>query len=324
MDLPLPSDEQKRIERERRTQVLSRVAIAAIIISAVITVIAYGFPYLGGTPSNGASSLAVAAGPMPGSALYLVNEEKGTLSPITVMVGGKELHALDAQEGPDGSWYYILNEMGERPVTNLYVQKEDGSVARLTTSSTAKYNLSYDPQSGKLAYQAAADTENLDFLTSSEWDLTIFDPATGEETIEATGTNPALLPGGQALLFKQGTELALSPLGSDTVSAVLSIPSGLYAVDAGGNTLAVYNQLTHKIDIYTLTNGAAPSYREFLDTAVRPDAIAYVNGELVAAYAARRGDVAEFRFFYPALGGADPVIVTALPNGNPQRIYAYE
>ncbi len=311
------------MDSQAKTRKLERIAAAAIIVSAVITVIAYGFPRLGGGLS-GSIPLAVAVGSMPGSALYAVDEANGTLSPIILNVEGQELHALDAVAGSDGSWYYILNEIGERPITNLYRRNEDGSMTRLTTSSTAKYNLSYDAGSGRLAYQASADTENLDFLLSPDWDLTIFDLATGEETTVATGTNPVLLPGGDTLLYKNGEDLILRAIGSDADAIVVSVPSGLYTVDAVGGTLAVYNDTTRKIDVYNLTDGASLSYQQSVETDLAPAALAYVDGELVAANMAKRDGSVMFIFSRPGSDGADPVRVTGMATGAPQRIYAYE
>jgi len=312
---------------QTRNRKLKRAAFVAIVVSGLITIVAYGFPRLGWNtlqmPAEGSSGLAVAAGPLPGSVLYSVDRDTDTLAPITVTVNGKALPALDAQEGPDGSWYFILNPMGPTPVTNLYVRAKDGTVKQLTTSQTAKYNLSYDAQSGKFMYQVAIDPSDPSFLVSPDWDLTVYDPTTGNEQVVGEGVNPVLLPGGNSFLYAQVGELLLGSVGGAATSSVISIPSGTYAVDAAHGKLAIYNDVTHTIDLYTLTNGASPSYDSSLD-AEKPDVLAYVNGVLMTASTGKQSDAGKYVFLRPDLGNLNPIIVTALPNGSPQRLYAYE
>jgi hypothetical protein len=311
---------------QAKNRKLKRTAFIVIVISGLITIVAYGFPslHLNRTVPVKSNGLAVAAGPLPGSVLYSVDKDTDTLVPITVNVDGKALPALDAQAGPDGSWYFILNELGPNPVTNLYVRAKDGTVKKLTTSQTAKYNLSYDPESGKLIYQVAIDPSDPSFLMSPDWNLTVYDPATGNEQVVGVGLNPILLPGGNSFLFAEGGDLTLGSIDATATSSVVSVPSGIYAVDAASGKLAVYNDVTHKVDLYTLTNGASASYDSSPDAPSKPVVLAYINGILMAANVVDQSGTKQYVFSRPDLNDLNPIIVGALSNGAPQRLYAYE
>lgn len=293
---------------------------SALIIFAAILV--FGLPRLHPNSRLSVTSFAYAAGILPGSALYIANTETGSSSPLTVTVEGKALHALDAQRASDGTWYFILNEGG---TSNVYKKTSDGNVTRLTHSATAKYNLSIDQSSGRLAYQALTPPadENPSFLLRTDWNITTVSPNDATEMVVATGTDPFLAPGGSQVLFRKGNTLMFQGLGQKTSASVLVLPSAVYAIDPKGTMITVFNPVTKNLDQYALTNGFSPNYKTSIQIKDAPAALGYVNGTLMAAYTGNSNE--QSRLIFIPIGSTSATIsLPAITSGSPQRIYTYE
>lgn len=232
--------------------------------------------------------------------------------------------ALDAQKGAHGEWYFILAEPSKTPVGNLYERMVDGTVTRLTTSSTAKYNLSYDATSGRLAYQAITFKDERDFATNQSWDLVVFDPTNKMEMVVGKGTNPHISAGGQTLFFKSGDELVAALIGSHATSSIMSLGiMPLFAINADGTVLSVYNATTHSVDHFAFTHGTSPNYVSSDVLSTLPVSMGYVGGDLVVTTVGKTASSTIFTFSRPGTGTSPVVIPTSL-NGAPLRIYIYE
>lgn len=201
----------------------------------------------------------------------------------------------------------------------------DGNIMRLTQSATAKYNLSFDQSSGRLAYQAIVPPVdgNPSFLLRQDWNVTIFDPKDSKEIVAATGTDPFLVPGGNQLLLRRGNSLVLQTVGQKATATVLTLPSGVYAIDPNVETVTVYNPVTKNLDQYALTHGFSPNYTSSIVLKDAPSALGYVNGQLVATFVARTKAESNF-VFMPVGAAAESIFVPAITNGAPQRLYSYE
>lgn len=302
---------------------LKKIAIGAIVVSALLTIIEFGIPFIRHGSSN-IPPFAVAIGPTPASVLYTVDNQKSAFAPLTVLYQEKNLPALDAQKGAHGEWYFILAEPSKTPVGNLYKRTPDGAVTRLTTSSTAKYNLSYDARSGRLAYQAITFKDERDFATNQSWDLVVFDLAKNAEMVVGKGTNPHLAAGGQALFFKDGNELVTALIGSRATSSIMSLGAQpLYAISADGIELSTYNATTHAVDHFTFTHGTSPSYVSSETLPILPVSMGYVEGTLVVASVGKTASSTIFMFSRPGTNESTVSIPSTI-TGAPLRIYTYE
>lgn len=292
----------------------------ALIIFAAILV--FALPRLHPNSGFSVTSFAYAAGILPGSALYIANTETGSSTPLTVIVEGKALHALDAQRASDGTWYFILNEGG---TSNVYKKTSDGNVTRLTHSATAKYNLSFDQTSGRLAYQALTPPadENPSFLLRTDWNITMISPNDATEMVIATGTDPFLALGGSQVLFRKGNTLLFQGVGQKTSAPVLVLPSAVYAINPKGTMITVFNPVTKNLDQYAFTNGFSPNYKTSIQTKDTPTALGYVNDELMAAYSANSNEQSRL-IFMPVGSASANISLPAITSGSPQRIYTYE
>lgn len=303
------------------------IAVGGIVLLIVILVAGYYFlhgkngGFAGSTPA-----FAVSVGPAPASPLYVIDKTSGTLKPLTVTVKGVALPALDAVKAADGSWYYILAEHSSTPVGNLYVQKPDGTIMALTTSKTAKYNLSYDAQSGRLAYQAIVYKNDLDFFTNQQWDLMIYDPSLQKETVVGKGANPHLLTGGQALIYRDGGKLNVEVLGTHATSTITNLPKGnpVYAIDSKATALSLYNPVSHAIDLFAITKSTSLNYLSSSKVSIPPISVGYVGDALVAAYASKTASSTYYAFSRPDLSGLNAITIPGIAGQIPQRLYIYE
>jgi len=312
---------------QAKNRKLKRTAFIVIVISGLITIVAYGFPGIslwhGSHTQSG--SLVVALGVTPGaSALYSVDTEDSSVTLLTVPVNGENLAVIDAIKTADGSTYYLLAN-GGTPESNLYKKGADGSVTELTHSGTMKYNLSYDAGSQKFAYQELTFTGAQDFVNTSQWGLVVYDLQRGEESTVGKGMNPVLVPGGNGILYEDGSMLAFEDLNTSATSSVLQVPGNEpYAISPDVRKVAVYNLTTHAIDEYALANGVSPSYIRSYSAKLRPLALAYVNGALLGGYAVQKDGTIKYNFSDPSIGNLNGVVVDGLKSGVPQRLYAYE
>ncbi|MEO6536861.1 MAG: hypothetical protein ABIT47_04150 [Candidatus Paceibacterota bacterium] len=275
MDTPTTVPQLFQTDKHRT---LKGVALAIIVIAALVTIVEFGIPLLHNKANS--TAFAVSIGPVPVSVLYTIDAKTNTFLPLTVRTDdGKELYAVDVQKGLNGSWYYILTESLTSSLGNLYVKKADGSVTKLTDSATIKYNLSFDPNSGKLAYQSKKSTRiSANFAENQKWDLTVYDASLNSETIVGEGLNPHLSADGVSVIFQHGNILEAIALGSRATSTVMKLATGdLYAVSNDATLLSVYNSRTHQIDTFALTHGVSPSYVSSDDVSLTPALIGYVG-----------------------------------------------
>ncbi|MEO6536343.1 MAG: hypothetical protein ABIT47_01510 [Candidatus Paceibacterota bacterium] len=331
MDTPVtPTPTPYQLPPERHTT-LKRVAFAVIVLSALVTIAAYGVPFLNKNSDGPKVSsvviapIAVAIGTSPASPLYVSAKNSSGLVPLTVTVGGVALSALDSIRGIENSWYYLLSEGTTTPVGNLYQKKSDGSVVQLTHSLTEKYNLSYDSTSGLFAYETLSTTTRQNSGSNPVGDLVVFDPAKNTETVVAKGSNPHLTLGGIGLIFTHGNEIQTLQFGSHATSTLLKLTTdAIYALSPDATQLSVYDPSTQKIDHFQRKDGAPP-FKVFSDTLTfKPIALGYVGGYILAGYAIQDGTNSYLHFYRPDLGPKKEVILKNIPNGLLQRIYTYE
>lgn len=316
---PLPPASPPRLTH---TSNAKGIIIGGFALAVFAALLVFGLPYLQHKASPIAKPFLFAAGIFPGSALYVADPGTSTSTPLTVTVEGKTLHALDAQRASDGTWYFILNEGG---ISNLYKKATDGTITHLTSSATAKYNLSLDQASGRLAYQALVPPTDgsPSFLLRQDWNVTIFDPKDSKEMVAATGTDPFFVPGGNQLLLRKGNSLVLQAVGQKSSATVLTLPSAVYAIEPNAKMVTVYNPVTKNLDQYALTHGFSPNYVSSTILKDAPSALGYVNGQLIATFATRTKSQSTF-VFMPVGASAGSIFVPAITNGAPQRLYSYE
>jgi len=310
-----------------RNRKLKRAAFVAIIVSGLITVVAYGFPRISlwhGSHSE-PGTLVVSLGVVPGAApLYSVDKDTSSVTLLTIPVNGKNHSVIDMVKASDGSTYYLVAE-STKPVSNLYKKGADGTITALTHSDTMKYNLSYDAGSQKLAYQELMFTNAQDFVDDNHWDLVLYDLQKGTGSTVGKGMNPVLVPGGNGMLYEDGSVLAFEDLNTLATTSVLQLPKNQpYAISPDVKKVAVYNLTTHAIDEYALADGVSPSYVRSFPAKIRPLALAYVNGTLLGGYVAQKDGAIKYTFSDPSIGNLNGIAVDGVKGAAPQRLYAYE
>lgn len=321
---PIQAPENKHSSAQVR---LKRIALIAVILAAIVMIIEFGSIYFnkqtGNVPVE--STLVVSIGSIFVSPLYKIDLAAGMFVPFTVAVEGKSLPALDVIKTGDDTWYYLLAESPETPVVNLYVKKSDGSVARLTESSTVKYNLSHDSISGKLMFQSLSYESNSDLSEDKDWDLIVYDSTLMSEITVGIGRNPKILPGGQVALFESGRELQSTIIGSNATSSTgISLrDSGPYAISTDGSQLAIYNLTTREIDLYSL-NQTSASYLSSISAIGIPAALGYVHDSLYESHVSQKDAQRFFSFSSMTNTSLKQLNIPAFPNSLPQRIYAYD
>ena len=315
------------MDSKARNRRLKRIAFGVIVVAGLITIAAYGFPRISlwhGLHSQ-SGNLVVSLGVTPGAApLYSVNKETSSVTLLTLPVKGKNHSVIDMVKAADGSTYYLVAE-STKPVSNLYKKGVDGTITALTNSGTMKYNLSYDAKSQKLAYQELMFTNAQDFVSNNQWDLVLYDLQEGTGSTVAKGMNPVLMPGGEGILYENGSNIIFEDLNTSATTSVLQLPENEpYAISPDVKTIAAYNLTTHAIDEYELVNGASPNYVRSIPAKIRPLVLAYVNGTLLGGYAAQKDGTVKYSFSDPSIGNLNGITVDGITSAAPQRMYAYE
>lgn len=323
---PPPAPPPLFVRKDQSSAGLKKVAIGATIIAVIISFVAYGLPYLhhGAASSD---SIAVALGPVPASRLYIISKAEGSSVPYTVTFEGTELSVLDASTAKGGTKYYILAEPSKTGfISNVYAQPQGGALSKLTNSPTAKYNLTVRPNGGMLAYQAAAIADQSEFVTKRDWSITALDLQSGSERVVAQGSNPTFTGDSQKLLYANSTlTLFAAPLtpGHASSTAVMKLAGIPYAISPDGAKIAMVNFVTHNIDVYHFTYGSAPSYDSSITPEAAPDALGFVQGDLISARSTNATKDVVFTNFMTH--GTYTIQFSASSTGQmPQRLYDYE
>jgi hypothetical protein len=276
----------------------------------------------------------ITLGPAPLSTLYSVNLQNKTIVPV--MVKGEEhqdFQVLDAIILEKNSHYYLLAEKG-RPyfyVINLYKQDENGTLTKLTDTQTYKYGLSYDKESGVVAYQSKPVTETVDLLRNPEWDIEVYNPVSKKSSVVGKGTRAYVLAGGSRLLVQDSVSLSILELSTSlprqqlapdtnstttaeesTVSVIRTVKlMDLYAnsklaVDITNSNIALFNPRTRAMDMFSFADGSV-SYTKSIEAVDQPQALSFVAGELFVANRAGIGDMSSI--LLKKLSETDAVII---------------
>ena len=265
---------------------------------------------------------AIAIGPYPASPITLLKND-GSYFPSTMAISGKDLYIVDAAHVSQNKTLLIAIEPTDKPTSNLYQENASGEVTQLTTSQTAKYELSVDVTTGRALYVVLALQTVEDLFKKSATKITMYDPATSKESVVAEGSRPHFLNGGDTFMYENGGSLRIHSLVSKSDGVVLSLAHlGAYTLDANSSHLFIYNVLTHAVDRYTIVNGMSLSYDSSLKTVEYPKVLGYFEGAL---YVVSGGEATTtpHTLLLEKVETHEKSIITTSVAGWPQRAYDY-
>lgn len=258
MEPSIPAETQPPPYRSR----LDRRTALVIIVIAALAVVAGAWYYLYGRdplagffPRNAEVFLSPAdAGEVPISSVSLSRDDPG-LTPLEIGKGEKK-YALGIAKG-GGTTYYLLLDPATL-VANIYRQEKDGTLAQVSDTPTFKNHLAYDAESGRFAYQSAKAEKPEDLADKLAWDIEVFDMGSGETRSLGQGAHPAFLADGVVALDEKGIIYGVDP-STGTRERITAVTLGLWAVDASGARLAIYDPNESTIEMFAIEGKAAVS-----------------------------------------------------------------
>lgn len=265
-----------------------------IAVCLVVGAVWYVARELEDTRGYTAGHIYLVLGAVPAGTLFDAGmpEDDTVLTPLSL--SGVDGEILDAVGSKDATYYLVMSEDGR--TSNVYTYS-DGDLTPLTASQTMKYGLSYDPQSGTFAYLSSVVTAPLRGQTLIEqfsiasWKLTILTSDGIEKVLDASGTQPHLLPGGQSLVLTYAGTTGVLDIATGGRTEILG-HDGVFAVSVDGTSLAIYNKVTRAVDFYTLADRAL-SYARSQQVAVEPRVLVYKDADVLLSYTDERGIVIE-------------------------------
>ncbi|MEK7602489.1 MAG: hypothetical protein AAB472_03325 [Patescibacteria group bacterium] len=179
-----------------------------------------------------------------------------TTSPILVEGLGTAV-VTDMAPNKQRNYYLIANQ--SLTESNLYSSDSHNPQAGLsqrTFSHTTKFSLSYDPQSGAVAYVSKKGSE--------PGVITLLLQGTTTEKLLGEGSNPEFLKGGFFVTYQKGNEVLSVNVHTKETHTLFTIPEGgTYAVDGEGLRAVVYDPTTRTLQYFSLEGMTSASFTTF-------------------------------------------------------------
>lgn len=271
------------------------------------------------------TKVAYSIGSIPGSILYTV--ENGTLRELLMPdESGREHQVLDFVSGPNQTSYYILLENEEPLVSNLFERSADGRVTKLTTSKTYKYNLSSDPSSETLAFQAA-EVDSILALKDKErnvdWKIVTFSRKTENETVVVNGDSPVFISSRDSLLYVDGIALKrIALVSKDSSSTLLNVSkSQLRTYNPITEEYTIFNEISKSLDSYAFSKTGALNYERSVPVKEQLTTITSMDGDLFLVTTKSSTNATTTYTVTSQKTGATSVVITPSPKLLIQRMY---
>lgn len=260
-----------------------RYRVIGLVAGLVALIAIAGYVYYDRLEAPPAERLTVTIGAGPSRFLYTLDAGANTLAQIVFPKTETEAFFPVSWVEVDDMDYYLLAESGKLG-TNIFSRAKDGSLTAITSSDTVKLDLSYDPENQRFSYtllEGATLEEVMD--ASAPTTVILLDAKTGSETNLGEGSRPSITADGSQVIYARENLLIAYDIASKTHTQLLaSTMSPLYAVDAKTGILAVYDPRSARVDLYAMRDGALLAEGDSLPLSKAPEALAYVDGRLMA------------------------------------------
>ena len=323
MEFPVQTNSLPTSYWERHKRLFLITLITGALASATILYLFYG----GWARPSPGKTYVVKVGLGYATDVYTLGPGDTELRKFAFTQNPTQAPPVDVVRTSDGSWYYILAEKVEPVfVTNVYIRKTDGSDTKITNSDTMKYALQVAPN-GSLVFQEKKVKNITEYLDQNPWDIVYVPAGVSEQQKIATGTRPQFIKGSSEILYVSGSELKAYAI-ADTSTHTLTTLSGLFAVDSSGNTLAIVNNITHKLDIFTILGNSTISYKKSLDAPSASTALTILGDLVTFAYTKNEAGKTAFVLVDSTTGMqtnvAPPARQLPIQQAHIQSIYTYE
>lgn len=309
--------------RSERLQGLKRLALWTIILAGIISGTYIVLDEFMQRPLSGIS-LSMGQGPV--RIVHTLDSETGKFSEMRVARDGGDPFYVTAMTSA-GEEEYLMLAQTDTPATNVYRRSSDGSLTQVTSTDSLKYDLSVDRDSGMLAYVTSSAATTNELMQEGGGDIVLYNQATGEERMIASGAGPVLLSSNE-LIYRDAGSLMYRDTEQDEAVPLTKLPAypksgvgAVYAVDTENWEVAVYDHSSRRIDVFAIEGGQLLPKRS-LSVSAAPDALTYADGKLTWASVLSLGEMRNFLFAQEDSVRTARAITTGVsPLGYPITLY---
>lgn len=274
---PISTTNDARSASSRRLVLLISGAIA-IVLAGVAVWYLFGRDELAGFfPRGSEVYLSLAdAGEVPLSSVSLSTENPG---PVLVETGKDEKkYAIGIAKG-NGVTYYLLLDPATL-ISNIYRQENDGTRTQISDTPTFKNHLSYDADTGTFVYQSVTAETPEDLADRRAWNIETFHEESGETKAWGQGIRPTFFSDDSVAVEENGLLYAVD-LATGARERVAAVTSGVWALDASGTRLAVYDMNAQTIETFDLGGESLTSTGSY-EVRYQPLVLTFVNDKPLA------------------------------------------
>lgn len=278
-------------------QASNRYRLIGLGVGLVALIAIAGYVYFDRFEARPVERLTITIGAGPSRFLYTLDASTNTLAQLVFPKSETEAFFPVSWVEEGDTDYYLLAESGKLG-TNIFARAADGSFTTITSSDTVKLDLSYDPENQRFAYTLLEGT-TLEELqdTSASTSVVLLDARTGSEINLGTGAKPVILADGSQVIYMRENLLIAYDIAAKTHTQLLaSTMQPIFAVDAKNSAVAVYDARSGSVNRYVLGDGVLVPEGDSFPLSEVPEALAYVDGQLMAGNIVEQGSSRVYSF----------------------------